>query len=294
MKYSLYTGCTVPLRFPGYEIATQRVAETLGLDISLLKGSSCCGFPILALNQDTSFALAAINLCIAEEQGLDVVTLCNSCTSHLTKVNHILKTDPEVFDRVSKILRPTGYEFQGKVEIKHIARLLYEDVGPERIKEKMEMSLDGFNIAAIYGCHYLKPSPVFKEFDDPQNPTSLETLIRTTGARAVDYPERILCCGGPILAISEESSSEMSRRVLDGAKAKDPDALTVICPFCNVMYSEYQAAIGEQYNVEYNMPVFFLPQLLALGMGFDPKELRIKKKSDRYRDFFKKLEEGRQ
>jgi len=294
MKYSLYTGCTVPLRFPGYEIATQRVAETLGLDISLLKGSSCCGFPILALNQDTSFALAAINLCIAEEKGLNIVTLCNSCTSHLTKVNHLLKTDSEVYDRISRIIKPTGYEFQGKIEIKHIARLLYEDVGPKKIEEKVERSLEGLSIAPIYGCHYLKPSSVFKEFDDPQNPKSLETLINATGARAVDYPERILCCGGPILAIDEASSSEMSRRVLDGAKSRAPDALTVICPFCNVMYSEYQPTIGEKYNIEYNMPVFFLPQLLGLAMGFKPKEVRIKRKSERYRNFFNKLEEGQQ
>jgi heterodisulfide reductase subunit B2 len=294
MNYSLYTGCTVPLRFPGYEIATMRVAETLGMNISLLKGSSCCGFPILALNQDSSFALSAINLCIAEEQGMDVVTLCNSCTSHLAKVNHIMKTDNEVFDRVSKLIRPAGYEFQGTIEVKHIARILYEDVGPQKIKEKIEVNLDGFSIAAIYGCHYLKPSNAFNEFDDPQNPKSLETLIRTTGATAVDYPERILCCGGPILAISEESSSDMSKRVLDGAKAKNPDALTVICPFCNVMYSEYQSTIGEQYGIQYDMPVFFLPQLLALGMGFKPKELRIKRKSERYRAFFKKLEEGHQ
>ncbi len=78
MNYSLYTGCTVPLRFPGYEIAMQRVAETLGLNISLLKETSCCGFPILAMNMEASFALAAVNLCIAEEVGNDIVTLCNS------------------------------------------------------------------------------------------------------------------------------------------------------------------------------------------------------------------------
>ena len=132
------------------------------------------------------------------------------------------------------------------------------------------------------------------EVADQATLESLETLIRTTGAEAIDYPERILCCGGPILAISEDSSSEMAKRVLDGAKAKEPDALTVICPFCNVMYSEYQSAIGEKHGVEYNMPVFFLPQLLGIAMGFNPKDLRIKRKSERYRDFFKKLEEGQQ
>ncbi len=294
MEYSLYTGCTVPLRAEGYEISTTRVAETLGVTLSLLKGSSCCGFPILALNQDASFALAAINLCIAEEKGLDIATLCNSCTSHLAKVNHILKTDEEVYERVSKIIRPTGHEFQGKVNVKHVARIFLEDVGPDKIKEKMELSLDGFSIAPIYGCHYLKPSTAYEGFDDPQNPTSIARLINTTGANSVDYPERILCCGGPILAIDEDSSSEMTRRILDGAKSRKPDALTVVCPFCNVMASEYQQTIGEKYNVEYDMPVFFLTQLLGLGMGFKPKELRLKRKSERYKAFFKKLEGGQQ
>ncbi len=293
MEYSLFTGCTVPLRSAGYEISTQRVAETLNVKLHVLKGSSCCGFPISFLNQDTSFALAAVNLCIAEEKGLNIATMCNSCTSHLTKVNHILKTDNDVFERVSKILKPTGYTFQGNVKVKHIARILYEDVGPEKIKEKIVRSLEGFSIGAIYGCHYLKPNSVFEEFDDPQNPKSLETLINATGAKAIDFPERILCCGGPILAIDEESSANMTKRVLDGAKAASPDALAVICPFCNVMYSEYQPAIGKKHNVEYNMPVFFLTQILGLAMGFEPKEMRIKKKSERYSSFFEKFEAGK-
>ena len=110
----------------------------------------------------------------------------------------------------------------------------------------------------------------------------------------MSFPERILCCGGPILSIDEDTSLVMSHRVLDGAKQTSPDALTVICPFCNVLFNEYQQTIGERYGTEYDMPVFFLPQILALAMGFEPKEIRIKKKSARYKKFFEKFEEGKQ
>jgi len=291
MDYAIYTGCTVPLRAAGYEISATRVAEALGVNLILLEGSSCCGFPISFLDQDSAMAMAALNLCLAEERGLSIATFCNSCTSQLTKVNYLLKTDPEVNERISKLLRPTGHEFQGKTEVKHIARILYEDVGPEKIRKKVVRSLDGLRIAPIYGCHYLKPSTAFKNFDDPQNPRSMESLISATGAEPLVYPERILCCGGPILAIDENASMSMSRRVLDGAKRGLCDAGTVVCPFCNVMFNEYQPAIGEKYGIEYDIPIFYLTQILGLAMGFKPRELRLKAKSARYKKFFEKFKE---
>lgn len=291
-KYALFTGCQVPVRALEYEVSARRVAEALSIDIVLLEGASCCGFPISFLQQDSSMALAAINLCLAEEMGLPIVTFCNSCTSHLAKTNHYLKSDPEIRERVQELLEPTGLTFKGTTEVKHVARIFYEEVGPENIKKKVENSLEGLRIAPLYGCHYLKPTSAHDRFDEPEDPRSLEALIAATGAKPVDYPERILCCGGPILAIDEESTMSMARRALDGAKRGESDAGIVICPFCNVMFNEYQQTIGEKFGVEYDIPIFFLPQILGLALGFSPRELRIKKRSSRYKGFFKKMEGG--
>jgi heterodisulfide reductase subunit B len=289
MKYALYTGCTVPLRGLGYELSARKVAEALGIKLVQLDGFSCCGFPISFIQQDSSLAMAALNICIAEEVGMPIATLCNSCTANLTKTNQKLKTDSETNKRISDILQPTGYEFSGSTKVKHIARILYEDIGVVQIEKKVKKNLEGLRIAPFYGCHYLKPSSIYAKFDDPERPKSLNVLVEATGAKAVDFPEKTLCCGGPILAIDENASKGMTQKVLDAVTENKSDAIVVVCPFCYVMFDEYQSVIGKEIGAEYNIPVFFLTQILGLALGFEPKELGLRTKG-RYKKFFEKLE----
>ena len=278
MDYLLYTGCTVPLRAVGYEVAAIKVAKELGVNLLPMEEFFCCGFPIIFLDKDSSMALSVLNICLAEEKGLPIATLCNSCTGNLTKANHLMKTDEKFRARINALLEPTGHQWKGTVKIRHFARILYEDVGFDKIKARVVKNLGGSNIAPMYGCHYLKPSNIYDGFDHPDHPRSMETLIEATGASAVDYVEKTLCCGGPILAIGEELPMKMSERILTGMKNGGADAAVVVCPFCNVMMGEYQSAIGEQAGLEYDIPTFYMPQLIGLAFGFSPKELGLKKK----------------
>jgi heterodisulfide reductase subunit B len=257
-------------------MSTRKIAEDLGINLIDIEEFSCCGFPTSFIHKETSYALAAINLCLAEEKGLNIVTLCNSCTSYLTKVNLVLKNDKEMFERINEILKSADLEYKGKIEVKHITRLLYEDIGTVKIEKKVTRSLEGIRVAPIYGCHYLKPSTIYNRFDDPEMPISLDTLIKAIGAQALDFPEKILCCGGAILAIDENASMGMTHIVLDAVKALNADAMATICPFCHLMYDEYQATIGTMYNKEYDIPALFFTQLLGLAFGHEPKELGLK------------------
>ena len=44
MKISLFTGCVVPIRYPGMEVATRYVADKLDIDLVDVK-FGCCPFP---------------------------------------------------------------------------------------------------------------------------------------------------------------------------------------------------------------------------------------------------------
>ncbi len=278
MDYLLYTGCTVPLRAVGYEIAAVKVAKELGINLIPMESFSCCGYPIIFLDRDSSLALSVLNICMAEEKNLPIATLCNSCTGNLTKANHMMHNDEAFRDRINKLLEPTGHQWKGTVEIRHFARILFEEIGEEKLKARVTKSLEGINIAPMYGCHYLKPTNIYDHFDHPEEPVSMETLIEATGARAVPYDEKTLCCGGPILALGEEMPMNMSERILTGMKKGGADVAVVVCPFCNVMMGEYQSTIGEKAGIEYNIPTFYMPQLIGLAFGFSPKELGLKKK----------------
>jgi heterodisulfide reductase subunit B len=290
MDYAIFAGCTVQGRSLNYELSTRKIAEDLGINLVDVEGFSCCGFPISSIHRDTSFALAAINLCLAEEQNLNIITLCNSCTAYLTKVNMILKNDTKMFEKINELLKTNDLEFKGKIEIKHISRMLYEDIGTVKIEKTVTNNLDGIRVAPIYGCHYLKPSPIYNKFDDPEMPISLDSLIKATGATAIDFPEKILCCGGSILAIDENASMGMTNIVLDAVKSHDADAMATICPFCHVMYDEYQQSISNKYEKEYEIPTLFFTQLLGLAFGHDRKELGLKYNAVGTKGLIKKIE----
>lgn len=289
MDYALFLGCTVPARSLGYDMSVRRVAQDLDINLVDVEGFSCCGFPTASVHRETSFALAAINLCLAEEKGLNIITLCNSCTAYLTKVNMVLKNDKKMFERINEILKSNDLEFKGKIDIKHISRMLYEDVGTVKIEKNVKLWLDDIRIAPIYGCHYLKPSSIYNKFDDPEMPISLDSLIEATGATSLDFPEKILCCGGAILAIDENASMGMTHIVLDSVKSLEADAMATICPFCHLMYDEYQATIGNKYGKDYNIPSLFFTQLLGLAFGHKPKELGLKFNAVRTKGLVKKI-----
>lgn len=274
MEYALFLGCTVPARARNYELSTRRVAEALGIELVDLDGFVCCGFPIKSVHYESFLLTAAKNLILAEEKGLDICALCSACTSMLTEVNKELGENNELREKVLKKLGvKKKFRFKHAIRVKHFARLLYEDVGIDKIKSKLQKDLSPLKIAAHYGCHYLKPSDIYDNFDDPEHPKSLDELIEATGAATVNYENKNLCCGAGTLAFDENIAFSMSGKKLSSIKDTGADAISLICPFCSVMYDNNQPSIESKFNKRYNLPVLYYPQLLGLALGISEKEL---------------------
>jgi len=287
MKYALFLGCTVPVRGMNYEIAARKVAERIGLHLVDIDEFTCCGFPVKAVDVETSFLMAARNLALAENRGLDICTLCSACTSTLTEVNKALKEDEELREIINEKLGNVRYN--GNIEVKHFARILYEDLGITELKKFIVEPLEGFRFAPHYGCHYLKPSEIYEEFDNPEAPVSLDELIMVTGAESVDYTTLKNCCGGGILGIDENVALKMSAKKLMELKDKDIDGLISICPFCSIMYEGNQKRIEKMENTEIGIPVFYYPQILGLALGIPADELGFKLNRVKPKAFLEKL-----
>ena len=77
MKYALFLGCMIPQRIPSVEIAAKKVFEKLGIEAIELQGYSCCPDSVVArlLDRKMWLTLAARNLSLAEEHGLDLLVL---------------------------------------------------------------------------------------------------------------------------------------------------------------------------------------------------------------------------
>ena len=275
MKYAFYLGCTIPARSRNYELSARKVAEKLDIELVDIDDFICCGFPMKAGDQISSEVMAAYNLSIAQEKGLSICTLCSSCASALSEAAHHLAKNDLAREQVNKELSKVGLEYRGGVKVRHFARILFEEIEEEKIKKQFTRDLSDLRIAAHYGCHYLKPSEIHDDFDNVEDPKSIETLVSLTGAKIIDYPGKKRCCGGPVLPVDEKLALSVSKEKLDDLSKTDADALCLVCPFCSVMYDGNQKSIESEYGVSYNLPVLYLTQILGLAMGVDRKELGL-------------------
>ncbi len=274
-KFLLFLGCSIPYRVASYEISARKVAQKLGLELVEMPDYNCCGLPLDPADHDAMLVLAARNICIAEKEGLNIVTLCPGCAGTLRKVNKLLREDKHERERVNGILKEIGLEYKGTVEAKHMMQVLAEDVGLEKIKEVVTRPLTGLSVVEHSGCHVVRPRK-YVGFDDPENPVILKSLIEVTGAKCLDYADETECCGAPIVGVDDKISLSLTRDKLSHMKDVNAQAVITCCPFCHMMFDTNQMRIERMFNETYGMPVLHYPQLLGLAMGFTPEELALR------------------
>ena len=267
-RYALFLGCTTPTQVIQYELSSRWICKQLGIELVDIKDFVCCGINQTNLNLEAGLLLAAMNLALAEKRGLDILTLCAACTGHLAEAVEKLK-DQDTRDRINSKLETIDLKYEGKTRVKHISRVLYEDIGIDRIKEKIKIDLSKLRIAPHYGCHYLKPESAFNGFDDPDNPKTLHKLISATGAIPIQYETLNLCCGGKSFPVSSKIAMSLVRKKLDNLISKKLDFLVVQCQTCYLMYSNQQKLINKKLGRNYSIPVLLYPQLLGIALGGD-------------------------
>ncbi len=277
MKYAFFPGCTVLGRGRNYEMATRAVARFFDIELIDNEDFECCGFPLKSVSYETYHDLAARNIFVAESKGLDICTLCSACTGTLTEINKHLNDKFEGKAKTLARLKKGGMEYRtsNTIKVKHFVRILYEEIGVEKIKKIVKRPLNNLIFAAHYGCHYFKPSEIYDHFEDPENPRTLEELIVATGAQIVNYTEKLTCCGAGILAMNEEVAYILTHAKLNDLSHHQIDGLVLMCPFCSVMYDDNQRKIEQKFQEKYNLPVLYYPQVLGLALGVEPKLLGL-------------------
>lgn len=273
-KYLIFLGCAIPYRVVAYEISARKVLQKLGVELVDMPEFNCCGLPMDPVDHEMMVIMAARNLALAEQQGLNIFTLCPGCSGTLRKVNRMLKEDKKLREEVNSCLGEAGLEFKGLIEVKHLVQVLVEDLGLEKVKNAVVKPLTMLKVAEHNGCHILRPKN-FAGFDDPEDPKMLKNLIEVTGATCLDYMDETECCGAPSIGINDKIPLQLTRDKLNHIKAAGAQALITICPFCHMMYDTNQVRIERMFSENYGIPVLHYPQLLGLAIGLPPEELAL-------------------
>ena len=278
MEIAYFLGCIMPNRYPGIEKATRILFDALDIDLVDMNGASCCPAPGVfgSFDEDTWATIAARNLTLAEDLGVDILTECNGCFGSLFEANHMLKEDEEKRAKINANLAEIGKEFKGTTNVKHLAQILRDDVGFEKISSLIEKPLD-LNVAVHYGCHFLKPTAEIGIEDQAENPSILDELVELTGAKSVDYKDKRMCCGagGGVRARDLDVTASYTKEKLDHMSEAGVDAIVDVCPFCHMQFDQGQTEVNERYGTDFAIPVFHLAQLYGLAMGLSAEDLTL-------------------
>ncbi len=289
MKYALYTGCASKGACPELYQSSMKVIERLGLDVVELQSATCCGAGVIREGDpDLSLAINARTFSMAQDLGLDVMTICGTCQGVMAGANKQIQNSPASMDRVNALLEMDHRAYQGTTQVKHLMWVLVKEIGMKRLSEFLVRSLNGLRVAPFYGCYILRPSWDLG-FDDPVNPTSLESIISALGAEPVDYEGKTKCCGFPVVLEKEQMATSMSGVSLLEAKEKGADCLVTPCPLCHMGLDLYQEKAEQQVGSPLNLPILHLPQLVGLAMGFSAKELGLSRHMVSVRSVLEKI-----
>jgi len=273
-SYAYYPGCSGLGTSREYELSTRKVCQALDLELREIPDWSCCGSsPAHTVDHVFSSALAARNLALVEEMGLEtVITPCPSCLTNL-KVAAWRMQEESFLQEVNQYLEQPC---KNQVQVKSVLQALVEDVSLSRIKEQVQNPLKGLKIAPYYGCIMNRP-PGIMDFDDPENPTAMDQILKALGAQVVDFPLKVECCGASYGIPRQEVVLHLSGKLLDLARVQGADALAVPCPLCQMNLDMRQNQINSFLQQDFQLPVFYYTQLMGMAFGLEHKELGLDK-----------------
>lgn len=273
MDIGYYPGCALHGSSNDYEQSLRACLEVLGVHLREPADWICCGATAAhALNARLSVALPARNLALARQEGLtELFAPCPLCSMQLHKANAAL-SDAGTCRQLSEIVE---LEADASVRVVNAVEI-FERVGAEAIRQRATVSLAGLRPACYYGCLLTRP-PKTVNFDDAEDPQSMEALLETLGAEPVAWSHKTECCGAGLTLADEAAVLELSHGILDSARRHGANCLVVACPMCHVNLDMKQADVERRYAEQHAMPVYYLSDLVGRALGLDDRTLGVER-----------------
>jgi len=274
MKVSYYPGCTLKTKAKNLEDSAISSMAALGVELDELPRWNCCGAVHSLADDDLIHHVAPVrDLVRAMERGSGkLVTLCSMCYNTLARANIIMREDEARRRTINEFMREEK-DYHGEVEVVHFLNFLRDEVGWEKVSERVKRPLHGLKVAAYYGCTLLRPKDV--AIEAPGHPEILNEFLRALGAVPVDYSGSSLCCGSYQILMNPEAAVDAVSQVLGGALGAGAEAMVISCPLCEFNLSGSQKGLLEEGRISRELPLFYFTQLLAVALGLDEKACRL-------------------
>jgi heterodisulfide reductase subunit B len=272
LSYSYYPGCSLHASASEYDLSTRELFKTLKIGLTEVPDWFCCGAtPAHNVDELLSLSLCAKNLELAGKVEGDLAVACAACFSRLKFTQHTLEENPTKRSQVEKAI-DAPVKLEGKV--KHLLEILARDLGLERLSTATRKPLTGLKVACYYGCLLTRP-PEVPNLDCVEAPTIMEDVLKAVGAETVAWTHRMECCGANFTLSRPGVVVQLSNAILESAKAAGANCIMVACPLCHGNIDIRQKEIEGVFDVSYNMPVFYITQLVGLAAGLGADKLGL-------------------
>jgi len=269
-KIAYYPGCSLHGLASEFNTSARAVCKALDVELVEPRGWICCGSTAAHSTDDLlATVLPVTNLAIIERSGLQEVTLpCAACFNRFKTAVYEIEHDPELKQRVDEQI---GYAYQDTVKVESLLDVV-EKVGLEAVRKRVQKPLEGLKLVCYYGCLLTRPAHITGAAH-PEYPRQMDDLLRALGAEVLDWSYKTSCCGASLSVTQTGVAINLSRRILEEARAVGADAVAVACPLCHMNLDGRQAQLG----LDEPIPVLYFTQLMALAFDLGEKAAALGK-----------------
>ena len=278
MKYAYFPGCSANTTGKSFTVSTNYVADKIGFELFEIPDWNCCGTSAAALTSpELAVALPARSLAISEREypDLDVVAPCAGCYRSLKTSLVYARESQENLDHLRELIdRP----YEAKADVVSLLEAFVADDVREAIAAKVTRKLRCLKVACYYGCAMVRPVEVCN-FDDVEDPQSMEGLMELIGAEPVDWAFKTECCGAAQQMAVPVQAKPMIERIFENAQANGADCIVTSCPLCMLNLDMREAEINKarvaRGEEPFDIPCYYFTELIGLAFGAEPDEVGI-------------------
>ncbi len=254
--------------------------DALDIQLEEIDDWNCCGATsYMGVDEIKAFGLAARNIGLAnrqkktqDDEETHIIAPCSACYLVLLKTQKYLATHTDVRNSIQGGLSEIDLDLNSNIKIRHPLDVLVNDIGYQKIAERVQKPLKNVKVASYYGCQIIRP---YQEFDKEYYPMTMDHLVTKLGGEAVDWPLKTRCCGGTLMGTMQDVGLQINYRLLKEAHRRNADVMITTCPLCQFNLECYQDKIMKSHNDSVEMPVIYFTQLMGMAFGLSDISLGL-------------------
>ncbi|HVP24180.1 MAG TPA: CoB--CoM heterodisulfide reductase iron-sulfur subunit B family protein [Conexivisphaerales archaeon] len=265
-----FPGCSLLGFNAAYYKSALALGKIIGYELDEIEDWNCCGATAyFSISEERTFLANARNLAIAEKKSNELTVACGACYAALSKTASYYTQSRKLSYLMDSALREVGMVYDGKVKVRHLLEVVFNEYTREELAAKVVRPLNGIKVAPYYGCMIFRPVPAAIPRD------ALEQFITMVGAQPVDFSAKDKCCGGMLVNNRPDVGLQLVKNLLSEAQMKGAQLIITTCPLCQINLELYQGAVNKKFGTDFKIPVIYFTQMLGYAMGVTAKELDL-------------------